>query len=259
VIKSKTNKKKISLYSIFKFSVLIVLIILVVMIFYELYKSKIIKIVFLNNIEKFSVNYGYFLSEIQINNLKNIENSEIEKYFSQYIGKSIFLVPIQKISKDFDDNKWIDDFTIKNDYKNKIIVNIIESIPVGIHYDGEDNLLFDKNGEIIDLVDLNYNLYSNLILFKGDNSLFNANFLLNSMPLFLSQIREAIFINNRRWNLKLKNGISLKLAESNIVDSINKYIKFHANVSDQELREIALIDLRVPQKIILQFKEQKDD
>ena len=119
--------------------------------------------------------------------------------------------------------------------------------------------MFDKNGEIIDLVDLNYNLYSNLILFKGDNSLFNANFLLNSMPLFLSQIREAIFINNRRWNLKLKNGISLKLAESNIVDSINKYIKFHANVSDQELREIALIDLRVPQKIILQFKEQKDD
>ena len=31
------------------------------------------------------------------------------------------------------------------------------------------------------------------------------------------------------------------------------------NVSEQELQEIELIDLRVPQKIILQFREQKDD
>jgi len=84
VIKSKINKKKISLYSIFKFSVLIVLITLVVMIFYELYKSKTVKIIFLNNIEKFSINYGYFLSEIQINNLRNIKNSEIEKLVSQF-------------------------------------------------------------------------------------------------------------------------------------------------------------------------------
>ena len=70
-----------------------------------------------------------------------------------------------------------------------------------------------KNGEIIDSVDSNFNLYSHLIKFEGNNSLFNANIFINSIPLlFQNEIKKAIFISNRRWDIKLKNGINLKLA-----------------------------------------------
>ena len=152
----------------------------------------------------------------------------------------------------------IKDFTIKNDYKNTINVNIVESIPIGIYFNGEDNLLFDKNGEVIDSLNSNYSLYFDLIIFEGNNSLFNANIFLNSLPLlFRNEIKKAIFINNRRWDVKLRNGINIKLAENNIFDSFNNYDKFYKNVSNQELTEIEMIDLRIPKQIILKFKAIK--
>ena len=109
-------------------------------------------------------------------------------------------------------------------------------------------------------MDSNFNLYSHLIKFEGDNSILNANIFINSLPfLFRNQIKKAIFISNRRWDIKLKNGINLKLAENKILDSFNNYDKFYKIMSNQELREIEVIDLRVPKQIIIKFKVQNND
>ena len=258
MIKNRLNKKKISTNSIVRSSAFIIIILVLIFIFYEVYKSNVVKKIFVDNIEKFSQNYGYSFTKVNINELINIESDEIEKYFSKYYGKSIFFIPIQEISKNLYQNKWIKDFTIKNDYKNTINVNIVESIPIGIYFNGEDNLLFDKNGEVIDSLNSNYNLYFDLIIFEGNNSLFNANTFLNSLPLLLqNEIKKAIYINNRRWDVKLRNGINIKLSENNVLDSFNNYDKFYKNVSNQELAEIEMIDLRLPKQIIFKFKAIK--
>ena len=258
MIKSRINKKKTNVYSIIIFTTIITFTVVLIFIFYDAYKSNTIEKVFANNIEKFSKNYGYSFTKVNINKLINIKTEEIEKYFTKYYGNSIFLIPIKEISKNLHQNKWIKYFTIKNDYKNTININIVESIPIGIYLNGEENLLFDKNGEVIDFVNSNYNLYFHLIIFEGNNSQFNANTLLNSLPLlFRNEIKKAIFINNRRWDVRLRNGINIKLSENNILDSFNNYDKFYKNVSNQELTEIEMIDLRIPKQIILKFKATK--
>jgi len=258
VTRNIINKKKTSAYFKIRFTIFIVFIVVLIFIFYNTYKFNTIDKVFSNNIEKFSKNYGYSFTKININKLINIEPEEIEKYFTKYYGDSIFLIPIKEISKNLYQNTWIKDFTIKNDYKNTININIVESIPIGIYFSGEDNLLFDRNGEVIDSVNSNYNLYSHLIIFEGNNSLFNANTFINSLPLLVrNEIKKAVFINNRRWDIKLRNGIKIKLSENNILDSYNNYDKFYKNVSNQELAEIEMIDLRIPKQIILKFKAIK--
>ena len=50
-------------------------------------------------IEIYSQNYEYSLKEIKINKLNHIDYIEIEKYFTQYYDRSIFLIPIQDILK----------------------------------------------------------------------------------------------------------------------------------------------------------------
>ena len=260
MIKNRINKRKTSAYSIVRSIIFIISIIVSILVFYEIYKSNTIKKIFVNNIEKFSQNYGYSFIKININKLIYIKSEEIEQYFAKFYGKSIFLIPIKEISKNLHQNMWIEDFTIKNDYKNTININIVESSPIGIYFNGANSLLFDKNGEIIDLLDSNFSLYSHLIKFEGDNSLLNANIFINSLPLlFRNEIKKAIFISNRRWDIKLKNGINLKLAENNILDSFNNYDKFYKTMSNQELREIEVIDLRVPQQLIIKFKVQNND
>ena len=260
MIKNRLNKKKTSIYSTIRSTIFFISIIVLIFVFYEVYKSNIIKKVFVNNIEKFSQNYGYSFTKVNINKLINIRPEVIEKHFFKYYGKSIFLIPIKEISKNLYKNKWIEYFTIKNDYQNTINIYIVESSPIGIYFNGDNYLLFDINGEIIDSVNSNFNLYSHLIQFEGNNSLFNANIIINLIPLlFQNEIKKAIFINNRRWDIKLKNGIKLKLAENNILVSLNNYDKFYKSVSNQELRKIETIDLRVPKQVIIKFKVQKND
>ena len=102
--------------------------------------------------------------------------------------------------------------------------------------------------------------YSKLIKFKGKNSLYNANLLLESIPLiFKKEIAEAIFINNRRWDVKLKNGIKLKLSENKMSESFENYYKIIKSIPEKDFQEIELIDLRILKKGILKFKDSKND
>jgi cell division septal protein FtsQ len=62
-------------------------------------------------------------------------------------------------------------------------------------------------------------------------------------------------INQRRWDLELKNSILLKLPENNIKEALENYKKIYINFSNEELIEIESIDLRMKKKIILKYKE----
>jgi len=97
-------------------------------------------------------------------------------------------------------------------------------------------------------------------MFKGNNSLANAKILLEKIPVFFkNEIKVAIFINNRRWDINLKNGLYLKIAENDILRSVENYYKIYNSISDQELQKIDLIDLRMPKKAILKFKDSQND
>ena len=260
MINSKLNKKKTSLYSIIKYTFLILLIIFFIFFLSIVYQSNLLTNRFVDYLEKFSINYEYSLKTVNINKLKNINISEVEKYFINYIDKSIFLVPVHEISNILLQNKWINKITVKSDYKNTIYVTITESVPIGIYYDDYNYYLFDINGSIIDSVDLKVNSNIDLIIFSGENSLPNANLLLKLIPLSLqSEIVEAIYINIRRWDIKLKNNIRLKLSENNIVESFNKYDKIYKSISNKDLKEIKSLDLRIPNKAILKFKDLNND
>ena len=255
MIKSKLNKKKINLYSIFKFFLITFFLVLFIYLFIIVYQNRIINNIFINYVEKFSSNYDYLLKDVEVNHLVNLEYSELDKYFNDYKNKSIFLVPINKISKLLNSNKWVDKISIKSDYQNKIYVEVTEKIPAGIFFEKNKNYFFDKNGIIIDFFNSKILKYNDLIIFSGKNCLPNANIFLESIPLYLKkEVKEAIYINLRRWDIKLRNGIYLKLSENNILESLIKYDKIYKNISAGELKEIESIDLRIPKQAIIKFK-----
>ena len=72
-------------------------------------------------------------------------------------------------------------------------------------------------------------------------------------------IKSATFIENRRWDLKLLNNITIKLPEQNIEKALKKYKKIHSNFSDNDLAEIESIDLRVMKKAIIKYKNKIND
>ena len=256
--KNLINKKKIS-RKYFKNIFYIIIIFLLILFIYTSNQNNLVKKSFFNIVQELSNQYNYTLKDIKINNLINIKEFYIKNYFTKYYDKSIFLIPIKKISQNLLRNNWIEEISIKSNYKDSLTILIKENKPVGIFL-GNNNLLFDKNGKIIDLISSPREKYGNLILFQGKNSIFFGNDLLNLIPKnLLRKIEKAEYINSRRWNIYLKNGLILKLPETNITDSFNNYKEIYNKISNDELQKIESIDLRMPNKAILKFVDTKND
>ena len=237
-------------------TILILLFFLIIVIFIFLfYDQKIFKH-FNSIIENYSDKYQYSLLVVNINGLNNINEDEILNLIKPYKGSSIFLIPIKKIAKKISQNNWVKSINIQSNYKDTIEINIDESKPIGIYTTGIQNILFSDDLKILENIANNEKRFSALIKFEGKNSLHESIKLIDSFPDdFIQYVDKAFLINQRRWDLELKNSILLKLPENNIKEALENYKKIYINFSNEELIEIESIDLRMKKKIILKYKE----
>jgi len=256
VKKNILNKRRKKIFSfkiiIFLFFFIIVFIyFFYVFLFYDQKISKQLKGI----IENYSDKYQYSLSVVNINGLNNINEDEILNVINPYKDSSIFLIPIKKIAKKIGQNNWVKSINIKSNYKDTIVISINESKPIGIYNIGNQNILFSDELKTLDNIAINEKRFSALIKFEGKNSIYESTKLIDSLPDdFIEFVDKAFLINERRWNLKLKNNIMLKLPENNIKEALENYKKIYINFSNAQLIDIESIDLRMKQKIILKYK-----
>ena len=249
----KKNISNINIYITLSF------IIIILFFFYIFFNYKKIINTSVNFVEEYSNNYEYNLSEIKISNINFLMENEILNYFNSYIGKSIFLIPLKKIANEIREIKWVKNINIKSNYKNTLIVIIEEEIPLGIYDNNNQRILFSEDLIVLDTIQNNSN-YNNLITFYGSNSLHNSKKLfINLDNDFEQSVESATYIADRRWNLKLKNQIILKLPEKNINRAITNYKNINLNFSNTDLKDIESIDLRINNNAIIKYKDKKND
>ena len=250
------NRRKKKFINLNKFFLIFIVFIIL---FYFLLNFSNISSVSYKLIQKYSNKYNYNILDIEVLNLYYLDQKEILKYFNQYKNKSIFLIPLNKILKKIQMNKWVKNVEIKSDYKNKIKIFIEEEIPLGIFINNNQKILFSKNLTILEILDKN-NGYEELINFYGENAIINSKELISSVGKeFTYLIDSAIFIEKRRWNIKLKNSILIKLPEKNIEKAVKNYKKIYTNFSNEELNDIESIDLRIINQAIVKYKNLNND
>ncbi len=251
--KSILNRRRKKIY----FPTILILLFFLITVIYILffYDQKIIK-QFNSIIENYSDKYQYSLSVVNINGLNNINEDEILNLIKPYKDSSIFLIPIKKIAKKISQNNWVKSINIQSNYKDTIEINIDESKPIGIYTTGIQNILFSDDLKILENIANNEKRFSALIKFEGKNSIHESIKLIDSFPDdFIQYVDKAFLINQRRWDLELKNSILLKLPENNIKEALENYKKIYINFSNEELIEFESIDLRMKKNIILKYKE----
>ena len=210
-------------------------------------------------IQEYSNKYKYNLNKIEVVGITSLNKDEILIFFTKFKNKSIFLVPVKEISNKIKKNKWIQEVNIRNDYKNTLTVNIKEETPIGIYENNNQKILFSNNLAILEILGKNHN-YKNLISFYGENSIINSKYLISKIDQDIKKmIQSAVFIENRRWNIRLKNKITLKLPEKNLTEAIKNYKKIYSTLSNKDLKDIKIIDLRIPNQAIIKYRNNVND
>ena len=208
-----------------------------------------------NLIQNFSENFQYQFTIFDIEGLEKIESKFVEDKIQKYIDSSIFLLPLDQINNSIKENNWVKEIYLNTNFKDTLFIRIQEYKPIGIYYFNDNYFFFDENGKIIDQTYIKDFANQSLIIFKGNSSNLKANSIINILKnnnfKKKYKIENLEFVNKRRWDINLYNDVKLLLSEEDPNKSIQNFIKIQNKLSETDINNIKIYDLRNVKKTIL--------
>lgn len=151
---------------------------------------------------------------------------------------------------------WIADATVRKLYPDRLQITVNERGAFALWQIGGKVSVISADGTVVG--PLTDQRFATLPLVVGRGAESRArDFLvrLDRYPAIRDQVRASILIAERRWNLKLKNGIDVRLPEANVENALDTLAGLDR---DKRLftRDIAAIDLRLPDRVTVRLSEE---
>jgi cell division protein FtsQ len=150
---------------------------------------------------------------------------------------------------------WIEGATIRKFYPDTLRVEVVERRPLALWQSDGEVVLVDATGHRI--VPLEDARFVSLPFLVGDGANVRAaDFLtaLRSEPLVASRMRAAVLVADRRWDLHLENGVTVKLPERRPAQALSQLVRLderHALLS----RDVTVIDMRLTDRLTVRLPE----
>ena len=250
------NRKKLSIFNL-KNLYVYGLIIIFLFSFFLIYNNKnfILKILY-DSVESVSKNFQYQFTKFDINGLKRVKYDFINKNLEKHLNSSIFLLPLEKINNNLKENNWIKNIKLRTNYKDTLFIELEEYVPIGLYKFNNKLFYFDNNGKIIEKVQYNNDI-TKFITFSGQSSNLKANLIIEILDNlnFKSEfkINKIEYLENRRWDIYIDKNLKLMLSEISPKKSLINFINIKKNLSQIDMDNIKLIDLRNLNKTIITY------
>ena len=147
---------------------------------------------------------------------------------------------------------WVKTAIVERHLPDTIRLTIKERKPLALWQRNGQLLLLDAKGKIINLP--NINSYTSLIIIIGKDAPVRAESLFNVLaaePILAREVKAAVRIGARRWNLYLKNNIQILLPENNTSAAWGHLAQLN-NKYKLLSRNLVSIDLRLSDRVIIQ-------
>ena len=187
------------------------------------------------------------IKNINVTGLENEDNSIISKKIKNLKLDNIYLINKKDLNTLIESNNLVEKYFIFKRYPSSLNINIDKT-----------NFLakISKNGKIYDLASngkLIENRHSNRQLpFVFGNpeivEFFNIKKIIDESQISFEEIESLYFFLSKRWDLKLRNNIIIKLSNDNTKEGLKLVSEFLHN---NEFKDIKIIDARIKNQIIL--------
>ena len=220
------------------------------------YNSKLKNII--ENTNTILINYGFYLQNIYISGNNNLRREDILSIINDQEYKTIFDINLFKIRNNLLLNEWIETVKIERTLPSSIKIQIIEKKPVAIWQTKSGNKLITKDGSIIS--NANVTTFKNslpIIIGKGANKdAFLILQILKKNPDLYNNVWSISYINKRRWNVHLNQGLIVLLPRVKIYDAWTKigFLQRKYKILDIGLTEI---DIRNKNQIFAKINFDK--
>jgi cell division protein FtsQ len=151
---------------------------------------------------------------------------------------------------------WIAEATVLKLYPGRLHIAVTERQAFALwQKDGKVGVIADDGTVLEPYV---ARRYANLPLVVGLGAEQKAKQFLaqiEQFPLVRDQVRAAVLVAERRWNLKLKNGLDVRLPETGVEVALATLIRLDRE-KNLLTRDLAVIDLRLPDRVTVRLTDE---
>ena len=187
------------------------------------------------------------IDEINISGLDNIDNTNLHESIKNFKNKNIFLVDNFEISKNINSNNFVEEFKVFKEYPSTININIIKTNFLGITKINNIDYLIGSNGKFIKKTDKQIIKLPFIFGSINVDEFLILNEFLNKSNFELSKIESFYYYQSKRWDIKTKKGLIIRLPSELNVSLLNEVLQI---LEDEKFKDIKTLDFRQKNQII---------
>lgn len=198
-----------------------------------------------------SSDLGFKVDEILVIGRRETAQKDLLAAVRLARGAPILAFDLQAARKRIEALPWIKTASVERMLPDTVLLNIEERQPLALWQHKGAFALIDSDGEVI--LKTGLERYSDLIVVVGRDAPGQAAELLKTLAAeseLMDQVKAAVRIGGRRWNLRLKNDIDVRLPEEDTAKAwarLAEYEKTHRVLE----RDVQILDLRIPDRLIV--------
>lgn len=150
---------------------------------------------------------------------------------------------------------WVQEVRVSRNLPNAVHVELIERHPVAIWQRNAKMVLVDRSG--VEITEKDVPEYSDLPLIVGKGAPKAASeliALLASEPQLQRRVAAAVRVGERRWNLRLKDGIDVRLPERDALTAWHKLARYEES-NGLLGRDVEFVDLRLANRVVVRLTQ----
>ncbi|WP_092115918.1 cell division protein FtsQ/DivIB [Bradyrhizobium erythrophlei] len=199
---------------------------------------------------------GFRITTVGINGRKQLSQDEVLAIGGVNGRSSLLFLDADTVRAKLKANPWIADATILKLYPGRLQIDIVERTAFALWQQNGRLSVIASDGAVLEPYVSRRFLNLPLVVGKGaDTRAQDFLALLDRYPQVRSVTKAAIFVGERRWNLRLKDGLDVRLPENDVGNALAALSKLD---KDEKLfsRDIVAVDMRLPDRLIVQLSEE---
>ena len=198
-----------------------------------------------------STEMGFKVKEILVIGRSETRQKDLLNAVGLARGAPILAFDLQAAQKRIEALPWIKKATVERMLPDTVLLNVEEREPLVLWQHKGAFALIGADGEII--LRKGLERFSDLLVVVGPDAPEHASKLLEALatePELMRLVKAAVRIGGRRWNLRLKGDIDVRLPEDNAAAAWTRLAEYEKTHRVLE-RDVQILDLRLPDRLIV--------
>lgn len=202
--------------------------------------------------------HGLALQYIYLEGRKHTTLEEVTLSLGLEAGDPILGLSVREISERIKKLGWVRDVVVERQLPDTLHIHIMERKPIALWQHEKKFFLVDGDGQVIGEANKKTEEYKSLLLVVGDEAPKHTAALMNLLSMeadLFGKVSSAVWVGNRRWNLRLQNDVEVKLPEQDADKAWHKLADMER--AEQVLsKAIRSVDLRLADRIFIDIPSE---